>query len=411
MRQSHLLLVELSLILIATVLALVLRDNLEVSAERLIDLAPYMLCTLSSAIVIRPTLGTSRSIWRFTTMTDYLRIYVATIALVIGALMLNRMAGVARALPMIQALLILFCLVGARVLMRLPHPLHERPSAAFHEGADGCKTVLIVGLGDLATLYSRSVSRLAPRPARIAGILSDDDCRTGRSCHGHPILGTPEQVAKALRVLEVDGVFLDCIIVAMPYEHLSSRARSELLKIEKLSDISLEFLVDQMVLRLSSAEGAATAGGSSHEVAALSFDASELAALKRRPFWRVKRAIDVIGASSIMSPLALFAAILAAIDVGRPVTFLHQRPGLEGRPFKLYKLRTMAKDYDAHGHRVPDELRTSPIGGFMKRMRLDELPQLFNILCGERSFVGSRPLLPVDQPAAYSARLSRASPA
>jgi lipopolysaccharide/colanic/teichoic acid biosynthesis glycosyltransferase len=105
----------------------------------------------------------------------------------------------------------------------------------------------------------------------------------------------------------------------------------------------------------------------------------------------------------------LFVAILTVIDVGLPVTW-QLRPGLNGRLFKLRKFRTMAPAYAACGRLVPDDQvpeqeRTSGIGHFLRRSRLDELPQLFSILSGEMSFIGPRPLLTVDQPAAYAARL------
>ena len=138
------------------------------------------------------------------------------------------------------------------------------------------------------------------------------------------------------------------------------------------------------------------------------FSDAELASFAKRPYWQLKRIIDFAGAAALViitAPIMLLVAIAVAIDVGAPVTFWQQRPGRGGHPIHLTKFRTMAAAHDSHGRRIPDDKRISAIGRFLRRTRLDELPQLLSILSGDMSFVGPRPLLPIDQPPEYAARL------
>jgi lipopolysaccharide/colanic/teichoic acid biosynthesis glycosyltransferase len=142
----------------------------------------------------------------------------------------------------------------------------------------------------------------------------------------------------------------------------------------------------------------------------LSFEISPsvLQKISERRFWAIKRAIDFFCAAVLLlllSPLMLIAACLVAASLGVPILFWQQRPGLGGRPFRLYKFRTMRGAHDSDGRRLSESERVSRIGNALRRLRFDELPQLYNILRGEMSFVGPRPLLPRDQSAAARARL------
>ncbi|MFY0610400.1 MAG: sugar transferase [Hyphomicrobiaceae bacterium] len=121
-----------------------------------------------------------------------------------------------------------------------------------------------------------------------------------------------------------------------------------------------------------------------------------------------RRCIDAIAALSLLvllSPVLITTAALVRLFIGSPVAFWQQRPGRGGVPFRLYKFRTMRAPHDETGRLLSDEERTSPVGNFLRRFRLDELPQLFNILVGDMSFVGPRPLLPRDQAPSDCARL------
>ena len=109
-----------------------------------------------------------------------------------------------------------------------------------------------------------------------------------------------------------------------------------------------------------------------------------------------KRLIDVVVASLlllIMSPVLLVAALAVLITMGPPVLFRQIRPGLHSQPFTLYKLRTMREAMDRTGHPLSDEERITRLGRFLRTSSIDELPELVNVLKGDMSLVGPRPLL------------------
>jgi lipopolysaccharide/colanic/teichoic acid biosynthesis glycosyltransferase len=110
----------------------------------------------------------------------------------------------------------------------------------------------------------------------------------------------------------------------------------------------------------------------------------------------LKRTIDIIGASIallLFSPLLLLVALLVLITMGRPVLFRQTRPGLHEKPFEILKFRSMKNATDAHGNPLSDEARLSKFGAVLRGLSLDELPQIINILRGDMSIVGPRPLL------------------
>ena len=119
-------------------------------------------------------------------------------------------------------------------------------------------------------------------------------------------------------------------------------------------------------------------------------------AVLRRRTLRAKRAFDFVASFTallILSPALLALAIAIQIKMGGPVLFTQARPGLKGKPFHVYKFRTMTNAKDASGALLPDGERLTPFGQFLRRSSLDEIPQLFNVVKGDMSLVGPRPLL------------------
>lgn len=110
----------------------------------------------------------------------------------------------------------------------------------------------------------------------------------------------------------------------------------------------------------------------------------------------IKRAFDVVGslfALILLSPLMCVLCVLVHTKLGSPVIFRQERPGKGGEIFTLYKFRTMTDERDSDGELMPDEIRLTKFGKLLRNLSLDELPEFVNILRGDMSFVGPRPLL------------------
>lgn len=109
----------------------------------------------------------------------------------------------------------------------------------------------------------------------------------------------------------------------------------------------------------------------------------------------LKRTLDVLGSGAgliLLSPFLLVVAILVRIKLGSPIFFRQQRPGLNGKPFMLVKFRTMTDERGDNGNLLPDEVRLTRFGQFLRSTSIDELPELWNVFVGDMSLVGPRPL-------------------
>ena len=421
MRARILLATDCFAVILATLAALILRENFQVSAAHFIALVPYIVATIAVAAPAFSLAGLNQAIWRYSTLPDFLRVTGVMAATVGGAVGLafayNRLDGVARSLPILQFLTGTALLLGVRVIHRLGHEFSHRrkASAALLQASNDDMaglTILIVGISRLAEVYLQAVSEMAPGQIRIAGLMGRADRHAGRLVATHPVLGTPESVESVLDSLEVHGVCVDRIVVAVAFKSLSPEARNALVRVERSRSIELRLLAEDLDLDFekpgygSRAQDAKRGPGRESQSFEVPPDA--LQRMARKPYWAVKRFIDCFGSLFLfvfLFPLIILTGVLIAGSLGTPVLFWQQRPGLGGRPFRLYKFRTMRAAHSEDGRRLQEHERASRLGNALRRLRVDEAPQLLNILRGEMSFVGPRPLLPRDQSEDYRARL------
>jgi lipopolysaccharide/colanic/teichoic acid biosynthesis glycosyltransferase len=409
---------DLVLIALATVIAVMLRGNFETVSESLTILAPYILVSIGSACVVFLAGGLDRTPWRYSSVVDHFQAVLLTVLTILLALVLtfalNRLEPVARSLPVLQGGLIVTFLVSARGAARFRYARQTRTDGNGRSNGQPREIVLLVGVNPVTELFLLSAKEFACERVQVAGILAEQPSMRGRAIQQLPVLGTIEELQEVLNSLEIHGVTIDKIIVAVPTERLQAHALERLLEVEKSSNIIVKFLSQQLGFEDSYETKAVVREQKRIPIREQRVSARNLIHIDHpdssgESFRLQKRFVDVFGAAFLiitLIPVAIMLAFVVALDVGFPLFFWQQRPGLHGRPFKLYKFRTMHAPHDQHKQRVPDDHRSSAVGKLIRRFKLDELPQLYNVLVGDMSLVGPRPLLPRDQSPDHAARLS-----
>ena len=317
----------------------------------------------------------------------------------------TRLADISRSLPLLQWFFLVAVMTGTRLAIRV---WRERHAVTEHQFVRGSATehVLIVGVNRLAEVYVRALTEFGAKKFSIAGFLTRGTHMQGRLLRSYQVLGAPEDLMKVVQELEVHGTPLDRIVVAEDLRRLPPAAQQALLNFEKSAQLRIDWLPELLGFGPTSGEATQLA----QEGAPSPDERPTLSAPTRRHRYP-KRTFDLFLSATLLVMLApLFAAIslLIAVDLGLPVVFWQSRPGRYGRPFRLYKFRTMRGPHDEQGNRIQDQDRVSKLGALLRLSRLDELPQLYNILVGEMSFVGPRPLLSSDhEPGTYDRLLVR----
>ena len=241
---------------------------------------------------------------------------------------------------------------------------------------------LVVGTGDLA---ARLVSTLRQHPElgfRIAGVLADE---AGSEIPGLPLLGRYEDVGRLVAERGIDQVFL-----ALP--HTDVKQTKEILDRLAGSPAAIKILPDfGPLLRLC---------GTAED-----FEGLPILSLQDPSLYGwsqvLKRGLDLLGSGILLillSPLLGAVALLIRCVDGRPVLYRQERMGLDGRRFQMLKFRSMQRDAEVEkgpAWAVPDDPRRTRLGRILRRLSVDELPQLWNVLKGEMSLVGPRPERPV----------------
>ena len=399
---------------------------------RMIQLTPFMLILTVVYMLVALALGVNKSVWRYTNLEDLGVVAIAigiSLVLTLGlGFIFNRLDGVFRSLPLLQGTISVFYSWMLRALFVMYRRLRNKRKRLVRQQRTGNfgsrEQILIVGVNELTNLYISVVAECAGNVAEIVGLLSQEDRHKGRLIQQRKVLGRPDEVLTILAELRVHGVYASRIVVAMPFEALTLDSREALLEVERRGDAELVLLKELIGLQKHSGRNAPEVPGNTDgEVAASALEEPTNPELQqsrqtesvdpwhspRTQYVVVKRFVDFLGAfalSVFLMPVVAVVALLVLINDGIPILFWQKRPGRKNEPMRIYKFRTMRRAHIADGSRIADVDRVTWLGRFLRRSRLDELPQLYHVIVGEMSFVGPRPLLDVDQHETDRTRLS-----
>lgn len=305
----------------------------------------------------------------------------------------TRLDGIPRSTPLIHGLVLAAALIAGRAAFSASD-FDKKSNGKINHAA--VENIIMIGMTRLSSLYIELLTACSSNQFTIIGMLDENANMIGRSVGKTTVVGLPHQLGPIIDEFSVHGVRTHRVIVGGDDSLLPPEAIEQIRQICMRREIALDFIPDLVGLQpLQSQETEAETVAPAPNVA-------------RSSYFAFKRFFDFIAAIIMivtLLPLWLITTVLVFIDVGMPVFFWQQRIGLNGRPFLLYKFRTMRPPFDWRGLPIAEERRTSWIGYVLRETRVDELPQLLNVLVGDIDLIGPRPLLPRDQPANPTTRL------
>ncbi len=387
---------------LAPYFALTIREAYILSYDGVQAAALYCLISLTFSLIAFAAFRLRDGMARYFSVHDAVEIakavIVAELMTCLTLFTFTRLDGIPRSTPIIHALVLGVGLVAARALARFS------ASSRFGEARYRFERrhVVMIGVSRLTALYMKFLDAMAPGKHQIIAVLDDEPETRGRSVNGVPIMGPASELESVIEEFAVHGVQTHRVVVGLHASELPDQILEGIRRICRERDVELGFVPELFGLMAPEEEESAAAG------VQIEAPPGQEPTLSLPFYFEVKRYLDFFAALILLaalSPLWIVATGLALADVGSPVFFWQQRMGLGGRRFLLHKFRTLRTPFDRRGRKLTDDQRLSRIGRLVRRTRLDELPQLLNVLVGDMSLIGPRPLLPRDQPKNIAVRL------
>lgn len=404
-RNRYLVISDVILTALSAILGFAIRLDIPLLWTYLPICVPFTLMAIAIKFPLYYLFGLYRRFWRYVGIHEMLLILGATTAssailtlLVLGVFLPQGwFSAFPRSALVIDWLWSLFFIGGIRFSVRFLGEVGTLWSSSERAGSSErlCR-VLIMGAGDTGAMIVREMRNNPKVEMEPVGYVDDDQTKIGMRIYGLPVLGTHESIPQLVRRFKIDLAF-----IAMPtasdqtVRHIQEICESvpvafkvipgiyELLsgtvKVSPVRDKQIEELMRREPVHVG-ADDAPHLGDAADSV-----------------YTRYgKRIFDLavtVPLFVLLSPVLALVALLVRVKLGSPVLFRQQRPGLRGKPFTIYKFRTMTDARDCQGNLLPDAQRLTSFGRFLRSTSLDELPELFNVLKGDMSLVGPRPLL------------------
>src|SRR5262245_9172483 len=379
---------------VTPLLALYLRDAQILSHDSWESLVIFCLLSTSFSVLAIFAFRIQDGVARYFSVHDAIDIAKAVVLAVLVTLVvlftLTRLDGIPRSTPLIHGLLLAAGLAAGRILVRIKH--HEEDVSPKYQFSR--ERIILIGANRFAAFFIKLLNAYTPHQQRVVAVLDDRPAMVGRAISGVRILGTPEQLESIIAEFAIHGVSIERIVIAGDAAHVGYAAMREIRRVCEIREIELSSL-PQMI-------GATHWNAAKPEETPLrASQRADIPPVKLSRYFFLKRWIDIFGSLLLIllfMPVFVIAGLLVLLDVGAPVLFWQERLGRNGRPFLIYKFRTLRPPFDCEGNPVPEHGQISPIGRALRATHVDELPQLFNVLMGDMSLIGPRPLLPEDQP-------------
>lgn len=394
---SHLSFYDLAWAAISPLIAFLIRDG---TIFRVDSVSLYCCVALITSLCVFQWFKVSAPISGFFSAHDaFVVAQACLISVALTAVFLftfTRLYDAPRSIPILHFFILSSGLFGGRALVRVTT---KRANNNAYSSCCAFENVLIIEASRLAWFFTKMVEELSFNGIRIVAVLDARPSFHNRSINGYSIVGPPAHLEKIIDEYAIHGVQIHRIVIATQPDSVTGTSFSEIREICKSRNISVELLHERLLFSSPKTAVEGQEYGQNDEFMANYTGSS---------YWKIKRALDVgfalVGLVAI-APLAFIVAVLVLVDVGAPIVFWQQRTGRYGRPLSVYKFRTLRAAFDRDGNQIQQSRPVSALGQFLRNTRLDEIPQLFNILTGSMSLIGPRPLLPADQPKSIYLRL------